>query len=190
MTSKKELFLFYAVTFSLLAVFIYTETGSGGGGVLLEFKKIFMDYYDKILRQLIYMLDDWFIAEDVAQEVFIKLYQHPPSGEEHLGAWLYQVAKNMALNRIRSDKSRMARENKAFALEGLPAFTPFELKEELMYAREVLSRMEERDRAVLIMKHSGYSYDEIARTVGVKRTSVGTLIARAQKKFKQMYEEV
>ncbi|RKL61474.1 RNA polymerase subunit sigma [Thermoanaerobacteraceae bacterium SP2] len=149
-----------------------------------------MDHYDKIIKQLIFMLHDPYMAEEIAQEVFIRLYEHPPKDEEHMGAWLYQVAKNMALNRIRSDKSRMARESKAWALEGLPAYSPFELKEEVMYAREVLSKMEERDRTILIMKHSGCSYDEIAQTIRVKKTSVGTLIARAQKKFKQMYEEV
>lgn len=42
--------LFYSnllpsVTFSFFAVLIYMKTGPGGGGVLLEFKKVFMDYY-------------------------------------------------------------------------------------------------------------------------------------------------
>jgi len=146
--------------------------------------------FDKIKKQLVCMLHDPYLAEDMAQEVFLRLYEHPPKNEEHMGAWLYQVAKNVALNRIRSDRNRMLREAKVWALDGLPAYAPFQLREEVMYAREVLNSMNERDRTILIMKHSGYSYDEIAGVLKVKKTSVGTLVARAQKKFKELYGEV
>ena len=39
------------------------------------------------------------------------------------------------------------------------------------------------------MKHSGFSYDEIAEAIGVKKTSVGTIVVRAQAKFKKIYLE-
>jgi DNA-directed RNA polymerase specialized sigma24 family protein len=42
--------------------------------------------------------------------------------------------------------------------------------------------MSKRDMMCLILKHSGYSYEEIAISLGIKKTSVGTTIARAQKK--------
>lgn len=149
-----------------------------------------MDYYDRIKKQLIYMLHDPYLAEDLAQEVFMKLYEYPPKNEEHMGAWLYRVAKNVALNRIRSDRSRMLREARVWAIDGLPVYTPFQQNEEVMHVREVLNAMDERDRTILIMKHSGYSYDEIAKVLKVKKTSVGTLVARAQRKFKELYGEV
>ncbi|WP_422446562.1 sigma-70 family RNA polymerase sigma factor [Thermoanaerobacterium sp. DL9XJH110] len=166
------------------------KTGPGGGGVLLEFKKVFMEYYDRILRQLACMLHDPYLAEDLAQEVFIRLYEHPLKNEEYLGAWLYRVAKNVALNRIRSDRSRMLREARVWEMDGLPVYTPFQQNEEVMHVREVLNAMDERDRTILIMKHSDYSYDEIAKVLKVKKTSVGTLVARAQRKFKELYGEV
>jgi RNA polymerase sigma factor (sigma-70 family) len=148
-----------------------------------------MEYYDRIEKQLICMLHDQYLAEDLAQEVFLRLYECPPKNEEHIGAWLYKVAKNLALNHIRSERNRMLRETRVGATDALPAFTPFQ-QDDAIAVREVLRRMHERDRTVLIMKHSGYSYAEIAKVINVKKTSVGTLVARSQKRFKELYREV
>jgi RNA polymerase sigma-70 factor (ECF subfamily) len=52
----------------------------------------------------------------------------------------------------------------------------------------VLDRLPERDRQLLLMREEGFKYEEIARVVGVAPASVGTLIARALKRFVAMYE--
>jgi RNA polymerase sigma-70 factor, ECF subfamily len=49
--------------------------------------------------------------------------------------------------------------------------------------RTVLERIPERDRQLLLMREEGFKYDEIARVIGVAPASVGTLIARALRKF-------
>jgi DNA-directed RNA polymerase specialized sigma24 family protein len=49
--------------------------------------------------------------------------------------------------------------------------------------REVLDRLPDRDRQLLLMREEGFRYDEIAKVVGVAPASVGTLIARALKRF-------
>jgi RNA polymerase sigma-70 factor, ECF subfamily len=46
----------------------------------------------------------------------------------------------------------------------------------------------ERDRQLLLMREEGFKYDEIAAVIGVAPASVGTLIARALKKFVSAYE--
>jgi DNA-directed RNA polymerase specialized sigma24 family protein len=54
--------------------------------------------------------------------------------------------------------------------------------------RQTLARLEPRDRTVLLLRYSGFSYAEIANAVGVKPGSVGTTLARAQQRFKDAYE--
>lgn len=159
-----------------------------GGGDLLDFKETFKDYYGRVFKQLIYITKDFDTAEDLTQEVFIKLYKNPLRDESNIGAWLAQVAKNTAYNHIRGEKRRVMRESKVYALEGVPIHTSFPLKEDIMDVQDILSKMSKRERTILILKHSGCTYREIAKVIGVSNTSVGTLIARAQKKFKQLYE--
>lgn len=160
-----------------------------GGGGLLDIKEIFMRYYDKIIKLLIYITSDPILSEDLAQEVFIKLYENPLENEDNVGAWLAIVAKRTAYNYIRSENRRMAREGKAFALKGFPSFTPFQERDDIIFVRQVLKKLEDRDRSILILKYSGYSYKEIAKAIGVKKTSVGTLLARAQRKFAYLCKE-
>ena len=50
-------------------------------------------------------------------------------------------------------------------------------------ARAALDALSPRDREILLMRYSGFSYREIAEAVGVAATSVGTLLARAEKRF-------
>ena len=46
--------------------------------------------------------------------------------------------------------------------------------------------MPDRDRELLLMRYSGFSYREIADAVDVAATSVGTLLARAERRFTQV----
>jgi RNA polymerase sigma-70 factor (ECF subfamily) len=54
--------------------------------------------------------------------------------------------------------------------------------------RQILNRLSERDQQLLLMREEGFKYDEIARVIGVAPASVGTLIARALKKFVAEFE--
>ncbi len=102
------------------------------------------------------------------------------------------MATNLAYNYLRSEKSRLRREEK----NGMPdqvvnTSEETAIKNEVIRTvRQVLDTLPERDRLCLLMKHSGFSYDEIASATGLKKSSVGTTIARAQAKFKKMYLEL
>lgn len=152
----------------------------------------FYSFYPALCRQVTYILGDNGLAEDIAQEAFIKLYQSPPKDMRTVGGWLFQVAKNLALNLVRSEKSRLQRESRVHG-EGCPDVSSEEIvirKEEAEMVHRVLSSLDERDRTCLIMKFSGFSYEEIARATGVKKSSVGTVIARAQARFRDKILEI
>ncbi|MFZ5652163.1 MAG: sigma factor [Bacillota bacterium] len=63
----------------------------------------FYRFYPALCRQVTYILGDNGLAEDIAQEAFIRLYQSPPKDMRTVGGWLFQVAKNLALNLVRSE---------------------------------------------------------------------------------------
>lgn len=155
------------------------------------YRELYDRYYPFICRHLTYLLADRAIAEDLTQEVFIKLYRSPPREFQNIGGWLSKVATNLAYNHLRSEKSRLRREEQI----GLPeqaedsSETQALKNEEMRSVRHVLDLLPERDRLCLLMKHSGFNYEDIAAATGLKKSSVGTIIARAQARFKKVYLE-
>ncbi len=157
----------------------------------LTYQETYNHYYPALCRQLTYMLGSRAVAEEITQEAFLKLYCTPPRQYQNIGGWLSRVAVNLAYNYLRSEKSRLRREEKT-ERQGVKAISSEDAalqNEETNLVRITLQTLPKRDRLCLLMKHSGFSYDEIAEAIGVKKTSVGTIIARAQAKFKRVYLE-
>jgi RNA polymerase sigma factor (sigma-70 family) len=61
--------------------------------------------------------------------------------------------------------------------------TSLERREARERARDALAGLAPRDREILLMRYSGFSYKEIAAAVDVEATSIGTLLARAERRF-------
>jgi RNA polymerase sigma-70 factor (ECF subfamily) len=60
--------------------------------------------------------------------------------------------------------------------------------EQVHSVRAVLEQLSERDRQLLLMREEGFKYEEIAQVIGVAPASVGTLIARALRRFTDLYQ--
>ena len=133
-------------------------------------------------------------AEDLALETLLQLYQHPPTNQRNLSGWLYRVATNLGLNALRSRKRRQHYETEAgeLALRSNgpedPA-TSYELRLERERVRATLLSIKPRSAQILVLRHSGLTYAEIAETLGVASTSVGTLLVRAEQEFEHGFRE-
>lgn len=152
-----------------------------------DFKELFDANYAMVVRHAMFIVAERAMAEDIAQETFIKLYENPPREFTNLSGWLIRVATNLAYNQLRGEKNRKRRE----AAEGLirEAFEEdFLHSSEATEARDALKDLDIRDRTCLVLKFSGFSYGEIAQITGTKESSVGKVLARALVKFRQAYE--
>src|SRR5512133_821005 len=81
-------------------------TAARGGQMneeVLDFQQIHADYRPKILRYLVRMVGET-EAEDLTQEVFLKIDRALPTyrGESKLSTWIYRIASNAAMDRMRS----------------------------------------------------------------------------------------
>lgn len=152
-----------------------------------DFKELFNANYPMVFRHLMLIVGERTIAEDLAQETFIKLYEKPPREFTNLAGWLIRVSTNLAYNHLRGEKNRKNRE----ALDA-PVRESFEedflRSGEALDARRALELLDEKHRTCLILKFSGFSYDEIAEITGINKNSVGKTLARAQEKFRRVYE--
>ena len=84
----------------------------------LGFDEAFTLHHRAVFRTARAMVRDSALAEDVTQEVFLKLYNHIDSApnEELLRAWLLRVTMNVARNTLRGQSRATAREDESFFL--------------------------------------------------------------------------
>jgi len=156
------------------------------------FATLFLRHYSPVRDLLYRLLGDVDEAEDVAQEVFLKLYQRPLSSErEHnLRAWLYRVATNLGYNALRAGRRRQERDRRADREVRQTVAGPDALvlaKEERRAVRETLARLSSQQAALLVLRYEGLSYAEVAAVLQVSPRSIGTMLARAEAEFKRQY---
>ena len=165
-----------------------------------SFDEAFTLHHRAVFRAAYALVRDSGLAEDVTQEVFLKLYQHIGSlkNEEHVRPWLLRVASNTALNTIRGRGRAGAREEEfaAAAAVGVGGSEPvgieadYERRTEIEEARRALAQIKEPMRSCLLLKQQGLSYREIAQTLNINEANVGSLIARGRKEFTRVYGKI
>src|SRR5512137_1128606 len=84
--------------------------------IVLDFQKIHADFRSKIERYLTRMVGEY-EAEDLTQEVFVKISQALPTfrGESQLSTWIYRIATNAALDRLRAPSFKRNAQNESLA---------------------------------------------------------------------------
>jgi RNA polymerase sigma factor (sigma-70 family) len=164
----------------------------------LSFDEAFTLHHRAVFRTARAVVRDSALAEDVTQEVFLRLYRNLDStpGEELLRAWLLRVTLNVARNTIRGNTRSMVRDNeyhKESVETGFYVDAPeedYERKIAIEEARRALDKIKEPMRSCLLLKQQGLSYKEIATTLSIKETNVGSLVARGRKEFARVYGKI
>jgi RNA polymerase sigma factor (sigma-70 family) len=177
------------------------ETAPTAATTAPVFDEAFTLHHRAVYRAAYALVRDSALAEDVTQEVFLKLYQHLGSlkGEEHVRPWLLRVASNTALNALRSRGRAGTREEEfgkaatAVGFGGAGAGgveADYERRVEIEEARRALAQVKEPMRSCLLLRQQGLSYKEIAQTLSLNEVNVGSLIARGRKEFTRVYGKI
>ena len=153
------------------------------------FDALFLRWAGPLLRYLDRMVRDRATAEELVQEVFIRVYgardRYRP--DARFSTWLYRIATNLALNELRRPRRRDPHDS--LDAEGSPtlvAATP--QSDEVVDARRrgvaalrALAELPERQRAALLQSAvEGRSYAEIAEALEVTEKAVKALVHRAR----------
>ena len=154
----------------------------------MDFDDLFQRLYPSLYRYLERLTGEADAAEDIAQEAFVRLLRQPLP-EDEVRPWLFTVAMNLVRDRARKTDRRQR------LLSGAPPLVAagqlpddyVEQSERIQVVRAVLEKLPDRDRQLLLMREEGFKYEEIAAVVGVAPASVGTLIARALRRFVDVY---
>lgn len=162
----------------------------------MDLEDVYSEHYRSLVRFLYRQTGDQALAEDLAQEAFVRAIQHQP---EQPKAWLFQVAANLA----RDDFRRRAVRRRHLELVGnqrgaVPAADAdgtrpdiaLERDEATALVRAALDELSANDRDGLLMREEGLSYGEIAAALNISETSVGTTLSRARRRFAAAYERI
>lgn len=161
-----------------------------------EFETIFREHFARIVRVIRRVVRSDAEAEEICAEAFLKLYRMGPGGfaEGTAGAWLYRVATRGAVDRLRRQKRRgfeeqldAGRTDIADHVESDPLFRLVR-EERIVEVRFVLAQLKAEKAQVLLLRHSGLSYQEVAAAMRIKPASVGTMLARAEAEFSKLYQ--
>jgi RNA polymerase sigma factor (sigma-70 family) len=161
-----------------------------------SFDEAFTLYHRTVFRTARSVVQDGGLAEDVTQEVFLRLYKHQDSisDNEMLRPWLIRVALNVARNTIRGNIRANTREENYVKESGDVFERSIEIDyEEAAGINEIyraLNKIKEPLRSCLMLKQQGLSYREIAQSLELNETSIGTYVARARAEFMRFYGKV
>ncbi|MEJ2264195.1 MAG: sigma-70 family RNA polymerase sigma factor [Anaerolineales bacterium] len=161
------------------------------------FEAAFHQHWPKVYGVIFRLVGERAEAEDLALEAFWRLYRRAPRLilDGNLGGWLYRVATNLGFNALRARRRRKDYEQQAgkWTLENSAGPDPSleaERNEERKKVRIALGRMKPRSARLLVLRHSGLSYAELAEVLKVAPSSIGTMLARAEEQFEEHYRRL
>lgn len=153
-----------------------------------DFEAVFHAHYERIARVIVRVVKDPARAEELAVEVFWKLWRNPGAQGPRARGWLYRAAVRVALDELRK-QSRREKYERLFGLSRRVE-TPEEIQaasQQQRQVRTVLGALAARQAELLLLRGDGLSYQDIAETLELNPASVGTLLSRAQQAFRKEY---
>ena len=172
------------------------QTATAAAKETIGFEEAFTLHHRTVFRAARSVVQDGGLAEDVTQEVFIRLYKHIDTlpNLEMLRPWLIRVALNVAKNTLRGNiRANTRDENYVKETVGnsiVSVESEFEQKSEVSEINRALNKVKEPLRSCLILKQQGLSYREIAESLSLNESSIGTYVARARAEFMRFYGKV
>lgn len=152
----------------------------------MDFDALYDAVFPALFRYLTRLTGDADAAEDVAQEAFVRLLEREVDGPlPALRVWLFRTGTHLVRDRWRvsTNRQRLLEIHPVTPSAAPDPERELERDEEVHRVRQALDELDERDKELLLMREEGFSYREMADAVGVQASSIGTLLARAQRRF-------
>ncbi|HMF78380.1 MAG TPA: RNA polymerase sigma factor [Bryobacteraceae bacterium] len=156
--------------------------------------QLFEAQRDSLYRYVVTLIGESGAAEEITQDVFLKLYEHLLKGIQvvNVRSWSYRVAHNLAIDFVRAQK--LSAFGGDILWSGLAetcsdsSLGPEELvlhSEKAAHFRTALASLPVQQRACLLLRAEGFRYREIAQMLGVAVPTVGESLRRGLQRLMQ-----
>ena len=145
-----------------------------------SFDRVVRQRENQVLRTAYRILCNWADAEDVAQDVFLRLHRHGLgfATEAAFGAWLYRVTVNLCLDRLRS--ARPMEELPDLRGHGISAEAELLREEQKRKLMVAMAGLPPKERAAIVLREiEGLSTAEVASILGSTEATVRSQVANA-----------
>ena len=168
------------------------------------FKILVETHQKRVFNTVLAIVQNFEEAEDVAQEVFIEVYQsvHKFRGESKISTWLYRIATTKALEEIRKKKAQkrfafftnLFNDNNEIIHESVEFEHPgviLENKEKSKQLFKAINQLPDNQKvAYTLCNIEGLSYQEITEVMEVSLSSVESLLFRAKTNLKKSLHDM
>ena len=173
-------------------------------GDAAAFTELVLRYQNRLLTVLEHLVGNREQAEDLAQEVFVRVFKarHRYEPEAKFSTWLFTIANNIASNALRSrnrrrevgvpegngaDSTPLSLDQLAKAASGAMPTRRLDKAEQAEVVRSAVAALSERQRmALLLAKFEGMSYQDIAQTMDLSVQAIKSLLSRARVNLKEI----
>ena len=163
------------------------------------FNELLLKYRNRVMGVAVRMLGDRAEAEDLAQDVFVKVYHalNGFRGESLFSTWLYRITANSCLNHRKKQKHEIQLARGFDGLALIPsdgASNPHSLlekKELTLLLEKAIQALPRERRIILILRDiEGLSYEQIGETLGVELGTVRSRLHRARLEVQASIKEI
>lgn len=150
-----------------------------------EFASVIQEHSRIINKVCYFYAADRMPFDDLRQEIYVNIWLGLRlfKGESKISTWIYRVAVNSALMALRSSKPRVETVSLDFNLPDISSEIDDAQRENLQTLHSLINRLEDLEKAIILLWLDEYAYDEIADTLGMKRNTVATKIRRIKDKL-------
>lgn len=157
--------------------------------MLAQYQQAIEKYRQRVFSFAYYSLRGREDAEDITQDVFIRLWQHWNKVDpERMGAWLMRVAHNIVIDHVRKHKADKQRVNMDQGVEDLVSVSDNTL-ERAQFQHQLesaISGLADPYRSIIIMRDvQGMSYFEIEQTLNLSQSQVKVYLHRGRRQLRE-----
>ena len=126
--------------------------------------------------------------EDLRQEVYINIWKGLDQfrSESKVSTWVYRIAINTALMAIRIGKKKINTVPIDSMVFNISQETDTYQKDRFENLDSLIEKLDDIEKAIILLWLDEYSYDEIAETMGMKKSNVATKIYRIKEKLSKL----
>lgn len=169
-------------------------------GNVASFEVLLKKYFKRILNFIFRYVGIRSVAEDLTQEVFMRVYKSAPNylPRAKFKTWVYTIARNTSINEVKRNKQKIVSLDEMIECEGEQIPRQVEDKtidrpdesairaETARVVKKAIYALGEKQRMVIILRrYENFSYQEIAKTMKISEKAVKSLLSRGRENLKK-----
>lgn len=154
---------------------------------MMEFENIYKTYWDRIFRLCMGFVNDYDIAQDLAQETFIIVWQKLDTfrNQSGIGTWIFRIASNNCLRQIEKEKRFITSELPLHITEE----KQYSIEPQIQFLYKCIAELPETERIIISLELEDVKQAEIAKIVGLSEANVRVKIHRIKDKLTQKFQD-